>query len=154
MQIPGISANDPLSNGSAASSNELGKDAFMKLLVNQLKNQDPLDPNKAQDSVAQLAQFSSLEQMQQLNDNIVGLAVLQQSNALLSQLTSSSALIGKQVEYVDPSDQSHKWGSVDSVRIEDGIATLQIGGASVPLANVLTIGTPPTTPPATPPANQ
>ena len=150
MQIPGISASDPLSSGSTVSSNELGKDAFMKLLVNQLKNQDPLDPNKAQDSVAQLAQFSSLEQMQELNDNIVGLAVLQQSNALLSQLTSSSALIGKQVEYVDPSDQSHKWGSVDSVRIEDGIAKLQIGGASIPLANVLTIGTPP----ATPPANQ
>ena len=44
----------------------------------------------------------SLEEMQQLNENIVGLAVLQQSNALLSQLTSSSALIGQGVKYVDP----------------------------------------------------
>ena len=143
MQIPGISAYDAISNDTASASNEMGKDAFMKLLVSQLKNQDPLDPGKAQDSVAQLAQFSSLEQMQELNDNIIGLAVLQQSNALLSQLTSSSALIGKQVEFVDPTDQSHQWGSVDSVRIEDGIATLQIGSQSIPLANVLTIGTPP-----------
>ncbi len=145
MQIPGISASDPTTVSNSPAQSTLGKDAFMNLLVNQLKNQDPLDPQKNGETIAQLAQFSSLEQMQELNDNIVGLAVLQQSNALLSQLTSSSALIGKNVEYVDPSDQSHKWGAVESVRIEDGIATLQIGGKTVPLVNVLTVGEPPAT---------
>src|SRR6185295_11678278 len=102
MQIPGIRANDPLSISNTPADSALGKDAFMKLLVDQLKNQDPLDPQKNGDTIAQLAQFSSLEQMQELNDNIVGLAVLQQSNALLSQLTDSSALIGKSVKYADP----------------------------------------------------
>ena len=81
--------------------------------------------------------------MSELNDNIVGLAVLQQSNAVLEQLTSSSALIGKDVRYVDPETEVETWGKVDAVRIEDGIAQLQIGGKNVPLGNILEIGVPP-----------
>ena len=46
---------------------DLGRDAFLKLLVTQLQNQDPLDPVKNEDFVAQLSQFSSLEQLQQIN---------------------------------------------------------------------------------------
>jgi len=93
--------------------------------------------------LAQLAQFSSLEQMTELNDNIVGLAVLQQSNALMSQLTSSSALIGQNVRYSDPATGEARWGSVASVKIEEGLAVLNIGGENVPLANVLEVGPPP-----------
>lgn len=114
----------------------LGKDAFMKLLVNQLKNQDPLSPADNSEYIAQLAQFSSLEQMQELNDNIVGLAVLQQNNALMSQLTQSSTLIGQEVRYTDPTTQESKTGFVSSVKVDDGIAVLSIGGSTVPLANV------------------
>ena len=142
MQLSGISANDPASTNAFGAS-ALGKDQFLRLLVDQLKNQDPLEPAKNEDMLAQLAQFSSLEEMQELNDNIVGLAVLQQSNALLEQLTSSSALIGREVQYVDPTTQAERWGTVESVRIEDGVAVLQIDGASVPLANVQQIGTAP-----------
>ncbi|MCC7010954.1 MAG: flagellar hook capping protein [Planctomycetes bacterium] len=144
MNISGISANDPLTSSSAQGS-ALGKDAFMDLLVTQMKNQDPLEPTKNEDMLAQLAQFQSLEEMNDLNDNIVGLAVLQQSNALLDQLTSSSALIGKDVKYVDPETESEAWGKVESVRIVDGLAQLQIGDKNIPLANVVEIGTPPAT---------
>ncbi|MFM7296505.1 MAG: flagellar hook assembly protein FlgD, partial [Planctomycetota bacterium] len=118
-------------------------DAFMSLLVTQMKNQDPMEPTKNEEMLAQLAQFQSLEEMSDLNDNIVGLAVLQQSNAVLEQLTSSSALIGKDVRYVDPETEVETWGKVDAVRIDDGIAQLQIGGKNVPLGNVLEIGAPP-----------
>lgn len=114
----------------------LGKDAFMKLLVNQMKNQDPLSPSDNSQYLSQLAQFSSLEQMQELNDNIVGLAVLQQNNALMSQLTQSSTLIGQEVRYTDPTTQESKTGFVSSVKVDDGIAVLSIGGSTVPLANV------------------
>lgn len=51
-------------------SDSMGKDDFMKLLVAQLKNQDPLNPMDGKDMAAQLAQFSSVEQMMQLNTTV------------------------------------------------------------------------------------
>lgn len=115
------------------------KNAFTKMLVAQLQNQDPMAPQDNQAMVAQLAQFSSLEQMQQLNQNIMGLAVLQQTNAVMSQLTQSSALIGQSVSYVDPSTNETATGTVTKVKILDGVATLEIGGQDVPLGNVTEI---------------
>lgn len=140
MEIAGISSSDPLSISPEDSADQLGKDSFMKLLVTQLKSQDPLQPAKNEDMLAQLAQFSSLEEMEELNENIVGLAVLQQSNALMSQLTDSSALIDKSVNYIDPNTGGDRWGTVSSVRIIDGIAVLNIDGADVPLANITEVG--------------
>jgi flagellar basal-body rod modification protein FlgD len=48
----------------------LGKDAFLQLLVAQLKNQDPLAPQDGKEMAAQLAQFSSVEQLQNMNDAV------------------------------------------------------------------------------------
>ncbi len=137
MELSGISNNDPISGAqSAAPSSNLDKDAFLKLLVSQVKNQDPLAPSGSTEYIAQLAQFSSLEQMQNLNDNIVGLAVLQQNNALLSQLTQSSALIGQTVEWTDPDTGAVHTGQVSAVKLQDGLAFLEIDGQDVPLGNV------------------
>lgn len=52
------------------SKNDLDKDAFLRLLTTQLANQDPLNPMEDREFIAQLAQFSSLEQMQNLNKSI------------------------------------------------------------------------------------
>lgn len=54
-----------------SSSNDLDKDAFLRLLTTQLANQDPLNPIEDREFIAQLAQFSSLEQMQNLNKTFV-----------------------------------------------------------------------------------
>lgn len=51
-------------------SNDLDKDVFMKLLVAQMQNQDPLNPMEDREFIAQMAQFSALEQMQNMNDNL------------------------------------------------------------------------------------
>lgn len=145
MDIAGIGISDsPYSSSQLPQNEQLDKDAFMKLLVSQLQNQDPFQPTDNQAFIAQLAEFSSLEQMEELNDNIVGLALLQQGNALMDQLTNSGALIGQSVSYVDPTTQEELTGLVSSVKIEDGLAVLLIDGKDVPLQNVTEItGAPP-----------
>lgn len=148
MDITGISASDPIYGTEGVAQSQLDKDSFMELLVTQLKYQDPLDPSKNEEMLAQLAQFSSLEQMEKLNDNIVGLAVLQQSNELMSQLTSSSALIGQTVKYSSGEDGVESWGTVDSVKIEEGQALLVIEGEDVPLGYVIEVGPEPDAPEA------
>lgn len=139
--LNGISANDPLSLGASAGlpTQELDRDAFLKLLVTQMQNQDPMNPTQNEDMIAQLAQFSSLEEMQGVNENLVALAVLQQGNALLEQMTGSSALIGKEVTWTDAEGMEHT-GLVDSVRVRDGEALLSIGGEEVPLMQVTGVG--------------
>ncbi len=71
----------------------MGKDDFLKLLVTQLKYQDPTDPLKNQEFVTQTAQFSSLEQMQAVNQSMQSLLELQKS----SNRASALSLMGKQV---------------------------------------------------------
>jgi flagellar basal-body rod modification protein FlgD len=154
MSISNIQSNSSAANTAIApAADAMGKDAFMKLLVTQLQNQDPTAPADSSQYIAQLAQFSSLEQMEELNDNIVGLAVLQQNNALMSQLTQSSALIGQQVRYVDPTTNESMIGIVSSVKIENDLAQLSIGGGNVPLGNVTEVLGTPADPDATDPTN-
>lgn len=138
MSIQGISNNNT-SYADPVGSSEMGKEAFMELLVQQLKNQDPMSPMDNDKFIAQLTQLSELEGIQNLNDNMVGLAVLQQGNALMSQLTQSSSLIGKDVTYFNPDTGEENIGTVQSVKIEEGIAILNIEGVDVPLGNVLEI---------------
>ena len=86
----------------------MGKDEFLKLLIAQLKNQDPLSPMDNTEFTAQMAQFSSLEQLFQVNDNLQNLAAL---SASVSN-TQALALIGKEVT-----------AEGDSVYAEGGQAT-------------------------------
>jgi flagellar basal-body rod modification protein FlgD len=135
MAISGIDASDPYSGSFTGATQSMDKGAFMKLLVSQLQNQDPLSPVANEDFVAQLATFSSLEQLEGLNQNVVAMIALNQSNALLSQLTQSSALIGKEVSWLGQDESTHT-GTVESVKIVDGLAVLRIDGQDVPLGAV------------------
>ncbi len=77
--------------------NSLGKEEFLKLLVVQLQNQDPLSPMESQDFSAQLAQFSSVEQLTNIDSNLEASI---QTDVVLSQTinnTLATTLIGKQV---------------------------------------------------------
>ena len=138
--IQALSNNSMIASGSSAQpGQDLGRDAFMQLLVNQLKNQDPLAPTGQEEFLAQLAQFSALEEMRGVNENLVALALLQQNNALMDQLTSASSLIGKTVVYVDPDGGAELSGTVESVKLEEGLAFLRIDGQDVPLTQVVEV---------------
>jgi flagellar basal-body rod modification protein FlgD len=81
----------------AGSRNDMGKDQFLTLLVAQLKHQDPLSPLQADQFAAQLAQFSTVEQLTKLNATV---ASQQQDSALqgmMSQTALGASLIGKHV---------------------------------------------------------
>lgn len=75
---------DNISDSSKKENTPIDKDAFLKLLVTQLKYQDPLQPMEDTEFIAQLAQFSSLEQIQNLNASIknLGLEILDSMNSL------------------------------------------------------------------------
>jgi flagellar basal-body rod modification protein FlgD len=136
MDISALGSSTALAGNGPGVAQALDRDAFMKLLVTQLENQDPLSPVQNEDFVAQLATFSSLSELEELNDSILAMITLNQSNALLSQLTQGSALIGKQVNWTDPVSGESRAGTVDTVRIEEGLAILRIGGEDVPLAAI------------------
>ena len=73
----------------------LGKDAFLQILITQLQNQDPTSPMDDREFIAQMAQFSSLEQMQNMTKAMENLLVSQQE----TQLMSYTSFIGKEVKW-------------------------------------------------------
>lgn len=115
-------STDTSSTTQRTASASMGKDDFLKLLVGQMKNMDPLgagnsDPGQ---SMAQMTQFSMLEQLTNLNAT---------AQALKDQTTAAStlALIGRTVSYAGP-DGAPVEGVVDQVTTAGGKATLTVGG--------------------------
>jgi flagellar basal-body rod modification protein FlgD len=103
----------------ATSKTNLGKNDFLTLLVTQLKNQDPLSPLQPHEFAAQLAQFSSVEQLSQLNEGMATQSQMTQLVALLSKTNFGASLIGRQVLAVD--DQvACTQGVASKVRVEIG----------------------------------
>jgi flagellar basal-body rod modification protein FlgD len=92
MQVNSAGTDYSLPSGQArVVTKELDKDAFLRLLVEQLKNQDPMNPQDSSEFIAQLATFSSLEQMTNMNEGMEQLNHCQ-------EMIQASNLIGKQVE--------------------------------------------------------
>jgi flagellar basal-body rod modification protein FlgD len=116
-------------NGERVVNNELGRDAFLQLLVLQMQNQDPLEPVDNTEMIAQLAQFSSLEQMTELNDGF------QQMSADFGQLSFVTAgnLVGRTVSGLDVNGILRE-GAVERAIYDQGAVYLQVAGELVPLA--------------------
>src|SRR5690554_4773405 len=93
--------------------NNLDKNAFFKLLVTQLKYQDPLAPMDNTQFIAQMAQFSSLEQMENMNANMSQFLRIQ-------ALSEGASLIGRTVETIDAATGETITGKVEKVTFEEG----------------------------------
>ncbi|MFZ3587918.1 flagellar hook assembly protein FlgD [Bacillus sp. DJP31] len=75
----------------------LGKDDFLKILMTQLQNQDPMNPMQDKDFIAQMATFTSLEQMTNMNKMLEQFISSQSADNILKY----SEMIGKQVEWAN-----------------------------------------------------
>jgi len=113
---------------SQAAGPALGQDAFLKLLITQIQMQDPIEPLSTTDYIAQLAQFSAVEQLQTANLN---LGILYQAEAVSQALL----LIGRSVATADGSVS----GLVEAVIFSDGQPKLLIGGQHIDPADVVRV---------------
>lgn len=108
-----------------AAGDVLGKDDFLKLLVTQLTYQDPLDPVGDQEFIAQLAQFSALEQMQNVSKGIERLTEMQ---AWIGGLSQAASLIGRSVVVTDVETGESVEGVVSAARIAEGVPIVVVDG--------------------------
>lgn len=111
----------------------LGKDDFLRLLATELRYQDPLSPTDDKEFMSQMAQFSSLEQMTNV---ATGVDRLSADNAFAEAV----GLLGKQVGYT-AGDGSTATGIATGVQVANGAVTITVGGATVGLDAIQTVGT-------------
>jgi flagellar basal-body rod modification protein FlgD len=94
MYIDTLETNISTTSTETKSEDILGKDTFLTLLVAQLRHQDPLNPMEGTEFTAQLAQFSSLEQLQNVNDNLSNMQVNQAEELIFKAMD----FMGKEVD--------------------------------------------------------
>ncbi len=107
--------------------NSIGIQDFLKILTAQLNNQDPLKPLDNQEFLSQIAQFSSLQQSQQLNDKMERLLSTQSS-------VQSVGLLNKTVTFSE--GQTSRSGVVSEVSFVDGVPTfaVTVAGQATPVS--------------------
>ena len=127
-----MTALGPVSNvagAASASAKDQAKvdyDAFLTLLVAEMKNQDPTKPMESTDFIAQLATFSNVEQAVQTNEKLDAL--------LTASALSHADVIGRTIRTPDGE------GTVASIRMTDGaVEAILVDGRSVPLADGWTL---------------
>lgn len=133
--------------------NNLDKNAFLKILTVQLKNQDPQNAKDNTEYISQMAQFSALEQSQNLNQTMEKLLNVQTASAeqlqyvmvslqrqLISQnMTEATALIGKNVEILIDKDKTIT-EQVKGVKVNDGEVFVITENGKYSINNVIGVG--------------
>jgi len=110
---------------------ELGKDAFLQLLITQLQHQDPTNPMDDREFISQMAQFSSLEQMQNMTKAVESLLASQQQTQMMNYAT----FVGKEVKWHEISDKTDEKGDpvvnegtgvIESLKFVDGSVVFKL----------------------------
>lgn len=117
--------------GAAGAGSSMDKDTFLQLLVAQLRYQDPLKPTDSAQFLAQSAQFTALEKMEEVAS--------QTAQALAAQMAfGASSLVGRTVSFSQP-DGTTTSGTVDAVRFGSDGPMLDVGGEEVAMSSVLSV---------------
>lgn len=121
-------------NGNAPTGKKKGLEAsdFIKMMITQLQNQDPTEPTKSADLLAQMSQIGSLQSTTELQTSL-------KSMNLQNGISNAAALIGKTVEGKDANGDDMT-GIVSSVKVVDGSLSLELdSGQSMSMSNVLSV---------------
>ncbi|ANU09171.1 flagellar biosynthesis protein FlgD [Planococcus antarcticus DSM 14505] len=112
--------------------NALGQDAFLKILVTQMKHQDPMEPLKDTEFIGQMAQFTSLEQLTNLNKTMTQFV----SNQGTSSLADYAHLIGTSVKWESETESGE--GIVKALSSKNGelLAELEGSDVKVPIESI------------------
>ncbi len=121
--------NNKLRRKDGSLKTDMGKESFLKLLVTELRHQDPTQPMQDKEFIAQMAQFSSLEQMTSINKSIQELN--KSANA-----GEAYALLGKRVEGLDTMRGERIAGTVDKIFRRDNALRLIVNGRELDLLEI------------------
>jgi flagellar basal-body rod modification protein FlgD len=139
VQVPQATVKTSTVATTTDKTKSLGKQDFLKLLMAQLQNQDPMKPMDDTQMIAQMAQFSALEASQQLN------ATIQSSNNMQT-VFQAGALIGKYIQ-ANQADGSSTTGAVTSVGFTttNGVTspTIQVSGKDVDYSTITEVSSTP-----------
>ena len=129
MTVSGVSSTTAATAAAGATSSEiktgLDYNAFLQLLVAQMKNQDPLNPTDPTQQMSQLASFSNVEQSIKLNQKLEAMTTL-------TSLTQANSLIGRTITNGDGTVS----GSVKSIQVtSDGTVATLTSGKSITLGS-------------------
>ena len=122
-------SSDSSNAATDAFQNNMGKDQFLELLTTQLKNQNPLEPMDNKQFVSQMAQFSSLEQMNNMNSSLNSFLKFQ-------KISQAGSLVGKKVEVLNSDTGSNITGVIEKANVTGEETTITIDGKKYPLVNI------------------
>jgi flagellar basal-body rod modification protein FlgD len=124
--------NKKINHGKEGKKGTADKDMFMKLLVTQLKYQDPTRPMEDREFIAQMAQFSSLEQMTNMNKEMTNLLKSSRSSEAFS-------LLGRHVDTLNPETNRRVSGVVTSIQYNGDEQVLMVGNEQVRISDISTV---------------
>lgn len=144
--VPWLRETNPTQATTTAPKTILDKDDFLKLLIAELKYQDPLEPMKDKEFISQMATFSSLEQMKNLNIGFEKLADDINNYLIPAFMFQQSAnMVGHEVKYLDPESLENEnpeilAGTISSVVFKNGMAYYLIDGKQIDPAYIFQVG--------------
>ena len=121
---------------------------FLNLMLQQLKNQDPTQPTDNTEWLSQLAQYSSLEQMTQMNTGLTNcmnyISAMYNDMAMNAEITQTLSMVGKEVTITvpdenDSSKTTEVTGKVTEANFKDGTGKVKVNGEYYSISNITSI---------------
>ena len=140
---PSASTKDPITGlemNTKTGNRTLGADDFMKILMTQLTAQDPMNPMKDTEFIAQMANFSSLEQMRSLSQSF-------SSYSNSQQMATAPLFLGKQVTITDATGEVT--GIVEAIKLKDSKPAIVVNGKTFETKLITSVSEPPPPSPTT-----